>query len=191
MSEERAGNESTGMGETVSIQEYAKLEREIQSLKEDYRQYQQAMSKKLDSLKEELRESGSSTENPKGSSGESEDESTDDDGILPIERLRQIREQDTEHPALPSNGRASFDRAVTIFENFGQWSDKAQAGRVIKSGLKNLLETALDERLYWSQVKRACAKLEEYSKGRIRLEKSNRHGNVLVCENQSVLAGTG
>ena len=56
MSTQRAaGKETTGIDETVSLREYAALERELSALKEDFSNYRGAMSKKLDSVKTRLR----------------------------------------------------------------------------------------------------------------------------------------
>jgi hypothetical protein len=184
------GNESTDHEREVSLRAYAELEKELKSFKEDYRQYQQAMSKKLDSLKDELRSNPDSSPKAGGKADTSEENKNNGDSILPIERLRQIREKDKEHPALPTNGKESFERALSIYENFGKWSDKAPKGRVIKSGLKTLLETVTGQDLYWSQIQRACRMLERYSKGKIEYKKTSRHGWILVAK-QSVLAGTG
>ena len=185
-------NSSSGKAETVSLRDYAALERELRSLKQDFGNYRGAMSKKLSSLKnelEEVRSSDSQEPNPKGEQGENHPTESE---LLPIERLARLREQDKEHPALPSNGRESFERAVSIFENFKKWSDKAPSGRVIRTGLKTLLETATGEDLFWSQIQRACRMLERYSKGCIEYKKTSRHGWVLVAKDeQSVLAGRG
>ena len=185
-------DESTGTTETVSLREYAALEKELKSLKQDFGNYRGAMSKKLDSLKNQLEEVRSSDSSDEKGRVETDETGSENSDILPIERLRQMREQDKEHPALPSNGRESFDRAVSIFENFRKWSDKAPKGRVIRSGLKTLLETVTGQDLYWSQIQRACRMLERYSKGTIEYKKTDRHGWILVAKDeQSLLASTG
>jgi hypothetical protein len=114
-----------------------------------------------------------------------------DDDMLPIERLIRLREEDEDHPALPSNGRESFDRATTIFENFEKWSKRTPKGRTITSGLMNLLETATGTRLAWRQVYRAMDKLEQWTRGLITHERTNRHGHVLVMHDRPSSARTG
>lgn len=147
--------------------------------------------KKADSAREQTREGASSGSESKGESGENGSPS---DGLLPIERLSRLkeRERDSDEPESPfADTTPSVDRAVAIYDHFRKWADKAPSGRVIRSGLKNLLETATGENLYWSQVGRACRALSEYSKGEIEYKKTNRHGWILVADEQALLAGRG
>lgn len=134
------------------------------------------------------REAHSSEDKPTGKT--SEDQSNGD-GMLPIERISRLKQSDEPDESPFADTTPSVDRAVAIYQHFREWSDTTPSGEVIKSGLKKLLETATGENLYWSQIKRACRKLEEFSKGSISFKKTSRHGNILVAENQSVLAATG
>lgn len=203
-------DESTDTTETVSIREYATLERELENLKqlieirsegeqaglEDIWVAGQPVGKiiesnrrKADSASKQARATGSSEDNPKGSEGEN---ASPDGDLLPIERLAKLREKDEQHPALPKNGRESFERALSIFENYSTWSKKTPKGRTITSGLKAHLETVVGESLAWRQVYRAMDALERWTRGAISHERTSRHGHVLVAsERPSSVGATG
>lgn len=145
--------------------------------------------KTADEANKKASASGSSVDNPQGS--DTEDGSNQDD-ILPIERLSKLQEAsegDTDHPALKGNS-ASLKRAITIFDHFGEWSKKTPKGHVIKSNLKSLLNTATGESLAWRQVYRAAEKLAEWSKESITFKQHRKHGWMLIRE-QSSSAATG
>lgn len=144
--------------------------------------------KKADSAREQARATGSSGSESEGKDGETGSQSGD---LLPIERMAKLREQDKEHPALPSNGRESFERALSIFENFGDWSKKTPKGRTVTSGLRELLGAVTGTRLAWRQVYRAMDALERWTRGAIRHEHTSRHGHVLVADGQVSSAGRG
>ena len=95
--------------------------------------------------------------------------------MTPIERLSKMDVEDTGIDVTPS-----IERALSIFDHWKEWSEKTPKGRVLKSGLKNLLRTATDEKLAWRQVYRAAEALEELSKGRIEFVDHARHGKMLV-----------
>jgi hypothetical protein len=77
---------------------------------------------------------------------------------------------------------ASVRRAKAIAQHFRQWAKKTPNGLVIKDGLKSLVETATDERLFWKQIERAGHALEKFTKGAIEFTKTRRHGWTLVAE---------
>lgn len=138
-------------------------------------------------LDKALQNSSEALEVAKSDSVEDDEPAQDDadgteDDTLPIERMAQLRESDPDHPALPTNGRQSFDRAVTIYEHFRQWSKKTPSGHTITSNLKSLLSTATGEELAWKQCYRACRKLVEWSKGAVTFKKTRRHGWILVAD---------
>jgi hypothetical protein len=90
-------SKTIGTTDTVSLREYAKLEKELQSLKQEFHGYRKAMSAKVDSLKKEVRSSESSDQNP---TDEPEENS------LPIQQITKIwkvggniRANKTEHAA--------------------------------------------------------------------------------------------
>lgn len=63
---------------------------------------------------------------------------------------------------------ASEKRAISILENYSEWSSTAQAGQVIRTRdnkLKKLLEADRGESLAWKQVYRACEALEILTDG--------------------------
>ena len=77
---------------------------------------------------------------------------------------------------------ASVRRAKAIAQHFRQWAKKTPNGLVIKDGLKSLVETATDERLFWKQIERAGHALEKFTKGAIEFTKTRRHGWTLVAK---------
>jgi Skp family chaperone for outer membrane proteins len=103
--------------------------------------------------------------------------------MTPIERVSKMDTEDTGIDMTPS-----IERAVSIFDHWEEWSDKTPKGRVLKSGLKNLLRTATGESLAWRQVYRAAEALEELSKGRIEFVDHKRHGKMLI-ESQPARSG--
>jgi len=185
MSTERAtGNQSTGpteveqlLTEVADDNPLVPIVEELLDRVERVELSRDAAHRRIDELEEEI-------EDEKG--GVQTDETTTrDDDLLPIERLMRLRDEDDDHPALPSNGRESFDRATTIFENFKSWSKRTPKGRTVTDGLKKLLETATGERLAWRQVYRAMDKVEEWTNGVITHEQTSRHGHVLVMDERA------
>lgn len=142
-----------------------------------------AAHRRIDDLEEQIEE-----DKPRG---EDDEDGSPDDGLLPIERLAQLKEDDRDEQENPfTDTTPSVDRAVAIFQHFREWSNKAPKGRVIRDNLKDLLNTATGERLAWKQVYRACRKLEEYSKSSIEFIQHDRHGWMLVA-GQSSSVGSG
>lgn len=147
----------------------------------------------LGKIIESNRETAKSAEKLAREARSSEDEPTgksDEDGsnrheLLPIQRIARLKQSDDQDESPFADTTPSVDRAVAIFQHFGEWSKKAPSGRVIKSNLKNLLTTATGESLAWKQIYRACRKLEEWSKGAIQFIQHDRHGWILVQEQPS------
>lgn len=162
---------------------------ELESVKSEFHSYREAVSKKFSGHEDELDDLEARFEDAKG--GVEADETGSSDDRLPIERMIEFREQDKNHPALPSNGRESFDRAIHLFEHFGKWSNKTPKGRVITDGIRKLLETVSGESLAWRQVYRAMDKVEEWTNGMITHERTNRHGHVLVSDGRPSSEATG
>lgn len=142
----------------------------------------------VDNVEKEVREVRSSGDNPMDQTDDDEDEQDD---LLPIERIAQLKEDDEPDENPFADTTPSVDRAVVLFNHFRDWSNKVPKGRVIKNGLKNLLNTAMDATLSWKQVYRSCRKLEEWSKGRITFKKVDRHGWILVDSGTSSSAASG
>ena len=71
-------------------------------------------------------------------------------------------------------------RAATICEHWTEWTEKTPKGRVLKDGLKTLLQTAREETLAWKQVYRACEALQKLTKGTIQFTDHRRHGKMLI-----------
>jgi chromosome segregation ATPase len=109
--------------------------------------------------------------------GESDESAARDDSMTPMERLVRLGED-----SIMTNVTASVRRAEAIATHFRGWASRTPNGLVVKDHLKNLLETAVDERLAWKQVYRAARALEQFTKGAIRFEKHRRHGWMLVAE---------
>lgn len=85
MSNEHAADNSTvGQDRSVSIREYASLERELESLKTEFANYRDAISAKMDGIKDEVR---SSAQNPQGSGGE---DGAPEENALPIQQITKI-----------------------------------------------------------------------------------------------------
>jgi hypothetical protein len=116
---------------------------------------------------------------------QADENGSQDPEMLPIERIARLKESDDKDESPFADTTPSVDRAVAIFQHFGEWSKKAPSGRVIKSNLKNLITTATGESLAWKQVYRACRKLEEWTKGLIEFIQHDRHGWILVQEQPS------
>jgi len=113
--------------------------------------------------------------------GETDEGGSRDESLTPFEQVMRAGEE-----GVLGHLTAKDDRAQTIGEHFGQWASKAPNGLVIKDNLKNLIETATGENLYWKQVYRACKALEEATRGAIEFTKHRRFGWVLVAEPEIV-----
>jgi hypothetical protein len=166
--------------ETVSLRLYAELERKYEELLDRVERVElsrDAAHRRIDELEDEI-------EDEKGGV-QADETTTQDDDLLPIERIARLKESDDQDESPFADTTPSVDRAVTIFEHFREWSKKAPSGRVIRDNLRNLLNTATGERLAWKQVYRACRKLEEWSKGAIEFVQHDRHGWLLVEEQPS------
>ena len=189
--ENPAANESSGMTEVEQLKnELAAIKDELAAVKQEFHSYRDAVSKKFSGHEDELEELEARFEDSEG--GVSNDETgSQDSKLLPIERLAQMKEQNKNHPALPKNGRESFDRALSIFENFQDWSKKTPKGRTVTNGLKNLLEAVTGEKLAWRQVYRAMDKVQEWTNGVIEHKTTSRHGHVLVAKERPSSAGNG
>lgn len=172
------GNEATDTNQVELLknelaEERAKrkdVESQLATLKEDFGNYREAMSKKLEGLKSELtevRSTESGTSDPQGESTET---------TTPLE---DIADDEKEDPPGVQVG-PSVTRAAAIMSNWETWSKQAPKGRTIRDGLKQLIETATGESLAWKQVYRACRKVEQLTKGKIVLARTKRHGNVLL-----------
>ena len=156
-----------------------KLHSRIDELEEELSQYREVNEKD----KAEIRQDVHAERPDPGSEPQAEDDET----MLPIEQLAEYG--DDSDLAQVGGVTESVERAVEIFEHFGDWSKKAPTGRVVRSNLKDLLSTALGERIAWRQVYRACEKLEEWSKGTIQFKKTRRHGWILLEDQPSSVNG--
>ena len=157
----------------------AKLHDRVESLEEE----NDRLSRELAIERGRISEIEDSTDVDSASEPQVKGEET----MLPIEQLSEYGEDSD--IARVGGVTESVERAVEIFEHFNEWSKKAPSGRVIRSNLRNLLSTALNERIAWRQVYRACEKLEEWSKGAIQFRKTRRHGWILVEDRSSSVTG--
>ncbi|WP_049913247.1 hypothetical protein [Halococcus thailandensis] len=123
-------------------------------------------------VEEQLADVEMPVESDNGNNAETSQQHTD---MAPIERISVMDTDETGIDVTPS-----IERAVSIFEHWGEWSDKTPKGRVLKDDLKTLLRTATGEGLAWRQVYRAAEALEELSKGRIEFIDHSRHGKMLI-----------
>jgi hypothetical protein len=172
-------NESPTDDESIGMSEVEQLKNELAAVKEEFHAYRKAVSKKFSSHEDELEEIEARFEE-ESPVGEADESGSADDDLLPIERIARLKDDDEPEDNPFADTTPSVDRAVVLYENFRSWSDKAPKGRVIRSGLKKLLNTAMDTQLSWKQIYRACRELEEWSKGRIVFKKTSRHGWILV-----------
>ena len=123
------------------------------------------------------------TQSGEGHDSESKPQGEGNETMLPIERLAEYgNDSDL---AKVGGVTESVSRAVEIYNHFEEWSSKAPVGRTIRSNLRTLLNTATGEKLAWRQVYRACEKLEEWSKGAIRMKRTKKHGWILIEEQSS------
>jgi hypothetical protein len=100
-----------------------------------------------------------------------------DDSLTPFEQVLRAGEA-----GVIGHLTAKDERAQSIGKHFAQWASRAPNGLVIKDNLKNLLETATGENLYWRQVYRSCRALEEATNGAIEFTKHRRYGWILVAQ---------
>ena len=100
-----------------------------------------------------------------------------DDSLTPFEQVLRAGEA-----GVVGHLTAKDERAQSIGKHFAQWASRAPNGLVIKDNLKNLLETATGENLYWRQVYRSCRALEEATNGAIEFTKHRRYGWILVAQ---------
>jgi len=121
-------------------------------------------------------------------SGETSDT---DEFLTPMERVIEAGEA-----GVLGDVTASVERAMAIAQHFGQWSSRSPNGLLIRDNLRDLLSTAVGERLTWTQVNRACEHLAEYTEGTIAFKNTRKHGNILIAQPddhrlQSLLAAEG
>ena len=108
---------------------------------------------------------------------ESDDSRASDDSMTPMERLMRFGED-----SIVGRATESVERAMAIAENFSRWASKTPKGLVISDGLKNLVETATGERLFWKQIERACLALAKFSKGAIAFKNHSEKGWMLIAQ---------
>lgn len=174
----------------IPVEEYEQLKEENEKLREELSDYREKNEQDkaeirgdLHRLKEAVKPAIGMAEREKMGEEESQtEETTSTREKTPLERV--IDDPDTSGVRVT----ASVQRAMTIAGHFREWSEKAQAGRVIRGGLKKLLGAATDERLAWRQIYRACEKLEDLTNGAMKFKKSNRHGWMIVLDDGHLLS---
>lgn len=137
-----------------------------------------------------IEEGGSPDATPGGNTGETTTQNADSTEITELTGIEKLAacDDDDEYPFVGGKPGPSVNRALSIYEHFREWSGrKVMAGWTITENLRKLLSTAMEERLEWKQVYRACRKLEEWSQGEIQFEKSDRHGWMLVTDNKRIV----
>lgn len=201
-------NNPTGMSEGVSREEFNQLLDRVSTIEDEKEELQEELEnerearKELETLVGALRKKVNNQEKT-----DQIHESRLDSQNKAIEELEEessdsnpTSEQEETTPETPlervkedpdSSGvriTASVQRALSIAGHFREWSEKVQAGRVIKGGLKKLVSTAMDEKLSWKQIYRAARKLEELSNGALAFKKNSRHGWMIVLEKPDLLS---
>jgi len=113
------------------------------------------------------------------------DSSSDDDPkydeMTPIEQIAQTDDVGS------ITSSVSVERAVTLFQNIGEWGRKTPKGIVLRPADQpvRLLEADRNEELAWKQYYRAAKKLESLSQGSVTFFDSDKHGKILLLHEQS------
>jgi len=150
------------MSEAELREEIDRLSRELAS--------ERARVTELENEVETLRSESTSTD-------ESDESTSRDDSMTPMERLMRFGED-----SIVGRATESVERAMAIAENFPRWASKTPNGLVISDGLKNLVETATGERLFWKQIERACLALAKFTKGAIGFKNHSEKGWMLIAQ---------
>ena len=135
------------------------------------------LSRDLASERARVTELESKVEAVESDDAQSDESEPRDDSLTPFEQVLRAGEA-----GVIGHLTAKDERAQSIGKHFAQWASRAPNGLVIKDNLKNLLETATGENLYWRQVYRSCRALEEATNGAIEFTKHRRYGWILVAQ---------
>lgn len=165
------GNKSASPTKDDRIEQ---LEQELAALRSEFAAYRDAVSKRFSGQESELEQLEQEVSDAEGGSGD--DDSSSDNGQTALEQIADDEQDDPTGVQITS----SVDRAAAIMKHWFDWSDKAPKGRVLKNGLKRLVETATGETLAWRQIYRAMQKVEQLTKGKIVFVDTDRHGKVLL-----------
>jgi hypothetical protein len=149
----------------------------LEGKNEDLREHNRRITKDLAGAQSRITELEEIIEEQPSQPTESDESAETDEPPTPMHRLIKAGEEGVLGSVTPS-----VRRAKVLAEHFGKWSKKTPSGLVIRSNLRELLSAATGESLYWEQVKRACNRLAEYTKGTIAFKKTRKHGNVLVAK---------
>lgn len=188
--ESATGNQTTGTTEVEQLLTEVADDNPLVPIVEELLDRVERVELSRDAAHRRIDELEDRIEDEKG--GVQDDETTiQDDDMLPIERLARMEDDEDKRDGVMADVTASVERATVLFDHFREWSQKAPAGRVIRDNLRNLLSTATGERLAWRQVYRACEKLEEWSKGAIEFVQHDRHGWMLIGDEQASSVRTG
>lgn len=143
--------------ENISINET------IQSLQESISEYKDTTNKRLAQI-----ESGAS-------SGDDEtDEMVEING-----ELDKIKYLDTD--TIEEQFSVDIRRAVILWENFEEWSERTPGGLTLKSGdIRKLLSSHEDTQLAWTQVYRVMACFEDNTPKTYKLIDNNKTGKAIV-----------
>jgi cell division septum initiation protein DivIVA len=148
--------------------------RKLEAENENLREHNRRIAKDLAGAKKRIEELEQGVQQEATESEESEPR---DDSLTPFEQVLRAGEA-----GVIGNLTAKDERAQSIGKHFAKWASRAPDGLVIKDNLKNLLETATGENLYWRQVYRSCRALEEATNGAIEFTKHRRYGWILVAQ---------
>jgi cell division septum initiation protein DivIVA len=148
--------------------------RKLEAENENLREHNRRIAKDLAGAKKRIEELEQGVQQEATESEESEPR---DDSLTPFEQVLRAGEA-----GVIGHLTAKDERAQSIGKHFAQWASRAPNGLVIKDNLKNLLETATGENLYWRQVYRSCRALEEATNGAIEFTKHRRYGWILVAQ---------
>jgi phosphosulfolactate synthase (CoM biosynthesis protein A) len=150
----------------------------VDDLEAELSQYRSENERDKATIRQDVHEAIEKAEEGEETDDAQSDESgAQDDSMTPMEQVIRAGAE-----GVMFDVTASVRRAKAIAEHFCQWAQKTPNGLVIKDGLKTLVETATDERLFWKQIERAGHALEKFTKGAIQFRKTRRHGWTLVAE---------
>ena len=130
----------------------------------------------VESQRQTINEQADRIDHLESSTAQSGEMSDTDDSLTPMQQVMEAGEA-----GVLGHVTSSVRRAKAIVEHFGQWATRSPNGLVIRDNLRDLLSTAVGERLQWTQVNRACEALAEFTNGTIAFTKTRKHGNVLIA----------
>jgi predicted RNase H-like nuclease (RuvC/YqgF family) len=179
---ERLQTKVDRQGETITeqaerIEAVEAQNEQLHDEKDDLREHNRRITKDLAGAQSRITELEEVIEEQPSQPTESDESTSRDESMTPMERLMRFGED-----SIVGRATESVERAMAIAENFSRWASKTPKGLVISDGLKNLVETATGERLFWKQIERACLALAKFTKGAIGFKNHPEKGWMLIAQ---------